>query len=114
MKTIDRTIKPEIKTIDRVALLTPKEVVLDNGVHMYSFNAGTQDVVRIECVFNAGTWYQEKKLTAFSTVKMLKEGTKDYSASDIAEIFDACGAYIGTEAEKDYTYVSLYTLFPKT
>ena len=110
MKTIDRTIKPEIKTIDRVALLTPKEVVLDNGVHMYSFNAGTQDVVRIECVFNAGTWYQEKKLTAFSTVKMLKEGTKDYSASDIAEIFDACGAYIGTEAEKDYTYVSLYTL----
>ena len=110
MKTIDRSIKPGIKFIENVALLKPTETTLDNGVPLYSFSAGTQDVIRIECVFNAGTWYQDKKLTALSTVKMLKEGTSEYSASEIAEIFDACGAYIGTEAEKDYTYVSIYTL----
>jgi zinc protease len=110
MTTIDRTKQPEIKTIDKVDLLKPEESRLDNGIPLYSFNAGTQDVVRIECVFNAGTCYQDRKLTAFSTVKMLKEGTKEHTAQDIAEIFDTCGAYIGTEAEKDYAFISLYTL----
>jgi zinc protease len=110
MTSLDRTTQPEIKTIDKVALLKPTLHTLDNDVPLYTFNAGTQDVARIECVFNAGTWYQEKKLTAYSAVKMLKEGTKGHSASEIAEIFDSCGAYIGTEAEKDYTYVSLYSL----
>ena len=110
MKTLDRTIQPEIKLIDKVALLKPEEVTLDNGIPLYSFNVGTQDVIKIECIFDAGTWYQIKKLTAFSTAKMLKEGTKEHSSAELAEIFDSCGAYIETEAEKDYSFVTLYSL----
>jgi zinc protease len=110
MKTLYRTKQPEILLIDKVALLKPEHVILDNGIPLYSFNAGTQDVIKIECVFDAGTWYQDKKLTAFSTVKILKEGTKEHTAAELAEIFDACGAYIETEVEKDYSFVTLYSL----
>jgi predicted Zn-dependent peptidase len=110
MKTLDRTKQPDIKTIGKINLLNPDENKLDNGVPFYSFDAGTQDVIKIECVFNAGTWFQEKKIVAFSTVKMLTEGTKNYSAAELADFFDSYGAYFETEVEKDYTFVSLYSL----
>ena len=111
MKTLDRTKQPEIKLIDNVALLKPEEVTLDNGIPLYSFNAGTQDVIKIECIFDAGTWYQDKKLTAFSTAKMLKEGTNAHTSSELAEIFDSWWRLCReTKAEKDYSFVTLYSL----
>ena len=110
MQILDRTKQPDIKTIKKVTLLNPKKSTLDNGVPLYSFNAGTQEVIKIECVFDAGTWYQGKKLVAFSTVKMLTEGTKKYSASALAELFDSYGAFIETETDKDCSSVTLYSL----
>ena len=110
IKSVDRSKQPPVKLIGKVNLLKPDERTLDNGVHIYSFNTGTQDVIKIECVFDAGTWYQKKKLVAFSTIKMLTEGTKKHSASELAEIFDAYGAFVETEAEKDYAFISLYCL----
>jgi predicted Zn-dependent peptidase len=110
MKTLDRINQPAIKIPDKISLLKPEEIKLDNGILVNSINAGTQDVVKIECIFRAGVWYQDKKLLAFSTIKMLTEGTKKHSASRLAEIFDSHGAFIETEAEKDNTYISLYCL----
>jgi len=106
----DRSKQPAIKLIGKINLLKPEVKTLDNGVPLYSFNTGTQDIIKIECMFNAGTWYQEKKLVAFSTIKMLTEGTKDHTASELAEFFDSYGAFVETEAEKDYTNISLYCL----
>jgi zinc protease len=110
MKTLNRKQKPEIKTIEKVSLLKPVEIKLDNGIPLFSINAGTQDVIKIECVFDAGTWYQDKKLVAYSTIKMLTEGTKDHTAAELSEIFDSYGSYVETEAEKDHTFISLYSL----
>jgi zinc protease len=110
MKTLDRTKQPEINTLAKVSLQKPEKITLDNGILVDSFNAGTQDVVKVECVFQAGTWYQDKKLIAFSTIKMLTEGTKNYTAAKLAEIFDSHGAFIETEAEKDNSFISLYCL----
>jgi predicted Zn-dependent peptidase len=106
----NRSKQPAIKLIGKVNLLKPAEKVLDNGVPFYSFNAGTQDIIKIECIFDAGTWYQDKKLVAFSTIKMLTEGTKKHTASELAEFFDTYGAFVEVEAEKDYTNISLYCL----
>lgn len=110
MNSIDRKTQPEIKTISNAGLIKPESAKLDNGVMMFYFNAGTQDVIKLDCLFDAGSWYQEKKLTAFSTVKMLAEGTRNMSAAGISEIFDSYGAYIAVNAEKDYASVTLYSL----
>ncbi len=110
MQTLGRTKQPDIKIISKIKLTNPESITLDNGVPLYSFNAGTQEVIKIECVFDAGTWYQDKKLVAFSTLKMLTEGTKKYSASVLAELFDSYGAFIETEVDKDCTSISLYSL----
>ena len=110
MEIIDRKQQPTINTLEKISLLTPSEIKLDNGIPLYSINAGTQDVIRIECIFDAGTWYQEKTLVAFSTIKMLTEGTKNHSASELAEIFDSHGAFIETETDRDYTFITMYSL----
>jgi zinc protease len=110
MKIPDRIIQPQIKSIEEINLPRPQLSLLDNGIRVYSFDAGTQDVLKIEFVFEAGSWYQDKKLQALSTVKMLTEGTANHNAAELAEIFDFYGSFIEAEAERDYTYVSLYTL----
>jgi zinc protease len=110
MKTLNRKIHPAFNSIDEISLAAPKEAILDNGIKVFSIHAGTQDILKIEFVFEAGTWYQDKKLQAFSTLNMLTEGTSKHTAAELAEIFDFYGAYVETESERDYTYVSLYTL----
>ncbi|NTW33343.1 MAG: insulinase family protein [Bacteroidetes bacterium] len=110
MNFLDRTKQPKVKLIENISLLKPNEHKLDNGILFSYFDGGTQDVIKIECVFNAGTWFQEKNLVAFSTIKMLTEGTKNHSAAELAEIFDSYGAFVETEAEKDYSSISLYSL----
>ncbi len=110
MKTIDRKKQPDIKSIEEFSLKSPQEQKLDNGIPTYCFDAGTQDVIRIDCIFEAGTWHQDTKLTAFSTIKMLTEGSKNYTAAQIAEVFDAHGAFLETESERDNACISLYTL----
>ena len=35
--------------------------LLSNGIPVYFVNAGTQDVVKIDFVFEAGTWFQTGK-----------------------------------------------------
>ncbi|MFH0867238.1 MAG: pitrilysin family protein [Bacteroidota bacterium] len=110
MKIPDRTIQPTVNLLEEINLPSPQLFILDNGIKVYSFSAGTQDVLKIEFVFEAGSWYQDKKLQAFSTVKMLTEGTAKHTAAELAEIFDFFGGHVETEAERDYTFVSLYSL----
>lgn len=110
MKTLERSNHPKINSIENIELPEPQQFTLDNGVKVFSFSAGTQDVLKIEFIFEAGSWYQDKKLQALSTVKMLTEGTTQHTAEEIAEFFDFYGSYVETEAERDYTYVTLYTL----
>lgn len=110
MNLPDRLNQPKINPLKEINLQTPESYRLDNGIRVFTFNAGTQDVLKLEFIFEAGSWYQDKKLQAFATVKMLTEGTGNYTAEDLAGIFDFYGAFIETEAERDYTHVSLYTL----
>jgi len=110
MQTLDRKTPPEYKTIEHFSLTEAVENRLDNGIPLYSINAGTQDVVKIEFIFPAGLWYQPSPLTASTANAMLNEGTKKHSAAEIAEKTDFCGAFLEMETGNDFTYVSLYSL----
>ena len=87
---LNRTEAPEIvDAVDFDLKLKPIEKFkLDNGVPVYSINAGAQDVVVVELVFYAGNWYEEKNIVAATTNFMLKNGTKNKTAFAINEHFD--------------------------
>ncbi len=108
--SIDRNIQPQILPVRSIDLMTVEDLKLDNGLQVHQLNLGTQDLVKIEIVFEAGISQQKQKLVSSFTNKMLAEGTKSYTAYEIAKIFDSYGAYYSANADKDYASLTLYCL----
>lgn len=105
---MNRTIAPEYNLVKKLNLVSPQSITLDNGIPVYYFNAGSQEVLRIEVLLKAGSRYQSAPLIAHTVNNMLNEGTKTHSAAQIAETFEYYGAYFHTECELDNASVILY------
>jgi zinc protease len=105
-----RKIQPEISPIEKIKFNEPNKFFLNNGIPVFSINSGSQDVVKIDLLFEAGSVRQPKPLVASSANMMLKEGSSKYSSSQIAELLDYHGAFIETINQKDQSIVSLYSL----
>lgn len=93
-----------------LAIDDPIEIKLDNGISAYLIEAGDEEVTRIDFVVKAGTAYQNKSLVAGNVGKLLKEGTRNYSSADIANMLDYYGSYLDTSISKDSATITLYSL----
>ena len=105
-----RKIQPGLRDIGEVRLPEPEKYLLDNGIPVYVIDAGTQELMRIELLFDAGSFYQEQALQAYFTNKCLIEGATSFDAAAIAETLDFYGAYLKSGTEKDQAFVLFYTL----
>lgn len=110
MKTFDRTIAPSREIIRSAKITETRKYQLDNGLPVYAIEAGDQDLLKIEFVFSAGSWYQDQPLQAHFTNKILCEGTQKLSAEAIAEAFDFHGAYLMCDTGKHTASLDLYSL----
>lgn len=110
MDIINRKIQPHFNQIKNIDIIRAENLKLSNGMPVCIINAGTQDVVKIDFVFNAGSWEQEKPLEALFTNMMLNEGTSNYKSSKIAYILDFYGAHLNLSADKHYASLSLLVL----
>ena len=112
--TINRSKKPDISLInpDKIGIdsLIPEHLTFSNGVKCYQIKGSKQDVVKIDFIFEAGSFFQQKTFSAFSTVQMLTEGTKKYNSENIALIFDFYGSYIEKDIDRDYATITVYSL----
>jgi len=108
--SINRIIAPGLHPIGKPDLIQPEKKQLSNGIPVYTLKAGKQEVCKIDFVFNAGIWYQQKQLLASLTNAMLQEGTAKYTAVEIAEIFDFHGAYLQCTADYHNATISVITL----
>jgi zinc protease len=106
---LDRTIAPPIKDAVEFNLqLKPyNHFTLDNGVPVYSIDAGTQEVLQIELVFYAGNWFEKNKCVASATNYLLKNGTTTQTAFEISEAFDYYGAHCGRACYNETAVISL-------
>jgi predicted Zn-dependent peptidase len=110
MNTLNRKKQPAFNQINTIDIIKAQNVKLANGIPVCLINAGTQDVVKIDFVFNAGSWEQDKPLEALFTNMMITEGTAKYKSSQIADVFDFYGAYLSHAADKHYASISLLVL----
>ncbi len=106
----NRKAQPQIMPPGHIDLPQPEISHLRNGIKVYQFNSGTQEVISIEMVFAAGSWFQSKPFIAMATNLMLREGTRKYSARNLSETLDYYGAHFENTAERDNAYASLYSL----
>jgi len=110
MNTLERHIQPAFKPLGKINIASPEKYSLSNGIPVYQFNSGTQELVMIELIFDAGSWYQQHPFTATGTNLMLREGTARLTSEQISDKLDFYGAHLETSVEKDHAYVTLFTL----
>ncbi len=108
--TIDRTASPSFKTVEKIEMIRATEKRLKNNIPVYSINAGTQDLIKIEFLFGAGMFQQQMPLLATTVNSMLEEGTTKMNAAQIADAVDFYGAFLEVGVSQDNASVVLYTL----
>jgi len=109
---LNRKVAPPIKDAIEFDLnLKPyQKIVLKNGVPVYYFNGGVEDVMMIDLVFYAGNDNEEQNLVANATNFLLKNGTSSKTAYRINEHFEYYGAYLNRACHNETANVSLHCL----
>ncbi|GAA4412741.1 pitrilysin family protein [Nibrella viscosa] len=108
--TADRTQAPAYQAIHDIRLPAVEKHLLDNGQPLYLIAVDQQPVLRLECNFEAGAWYETQPNTAFFALKMLAEGTATRSSADISEYFDRYGAFLELNSGHDRASLVVYCL----
>lgn len=83
---------------------------LDNGIPVYTIDAGTQDVLQLELIYFAGNYFENQKGVAAATNFLLKNGTKTRTAFQINEDFEYYGAYCNRNCYNETAVITLHTL----
>jgi predicted Zn-dependent peptidase len=105
--SVNRTIQPSIREIESFNITKAPSKILPNGIPLYYLNTGSSEMIKVEWMFEAGNWYQSESLVAFAVNNMLMEGSAKYTSSQIAEMIEFYGGYLGYNVDKDNAYVSL-------
>lgn len=107
---IERTIAPPTGSIDAVEFVKAEKVVLENSMPVYMLHAGADEVTRLEVVYPAGTFHQNRLCVAAATNALIQEGTLNYSASTLADQFDFYGAFLQNSCAVQEASYALFTL----
>lgn len=98
---VNRAIQPEYSLPVTLEIPTPNKYLTADQREVLWLKIGTQNIVRITLQFPAGTKYQQKMLQASSTMGLLSDGTKNYSARELAEKLDFYGSHIDYSIDRD-------------
>ncbi len=108
--TIDRINQPSRMGIQKMNVPQAKKYTLDNGIEVYAINAGFQELVKVELLFNNVDFDPAKPLLNSATNRMMAEGTVNYSAQQIADMIDYYGSFYETDENSDFCSIILYSL----
>jgi zinc protease len=106
----DRSTPPAIHPIDDLTLAHPQKFLLDCGIPVFVVNMGTQDVIKVDLVFHAGRPHETKQMVSRAALTMIKEGTQQRKAAEIAEQLDFYGSTLSFPVNLDTTNICLYSL----
>src|SRR5215217_4587501 len=107
---LNRTLAPQSKEVDEISFIEPVRQKLDNGIPVFTINAGEQELVRIEFIFENVNWNPSMPLQAVAVNHLINNGTEHLTAREIADKVDYYGAFLQTEYGADQSNVKLYTL----
>jgi len=107
---LNRTIAPDARQIEEIHFIAPVRHQLDNGIPVFAINAGQQELVRIEFIFENVNWNASRPLQAMAASHLINNGTAHHTAKEIADKIDYYGAFLQTEYGADQSSIKLYTL----
>jgi zinc protease len=107
---LNRTLAPEFKTIESIEVMQATASKLDNGIPVYTINSGSQELTKVELIFKAGMFYQDRPLIASATNNLLESGTTSYTANELSDKIDFYGSFFECAVGQDYSSIALFSL----
>ena len=107
---LDRTVAPAIQKISSIQLPSAEITALPHGARLHCLYNYNQPVLKLEVVFKGGKWYEPAPGVSFFTSKLLLEGTRNYSAKQIADTIAYYGASLECNHGFDRATLTLYCL----
>lgn len=102
---------PIVDAVNFNLSLKPYEAYeLDNGIKVYSIDAGAEEVLQLEWVFNAGNHYEDKNLIAATANYLLRNGTSTKNSLAINDHFEYYGAYLNRNCFNETATISLHCM----
>ncbi len=107
---LNRTLTPEFRQVNEINFLEPIKQHLDNGIPVFTINAGKQSLIRLEFIFENVNYDASKPLQGIAVNQLINNGTPTLTAKEIAERVDYYGAFLQTEYGADQSSIRVYTL----
>lgn len=107
LNTLNRKKAPALQQVGQLSIPEPEVFTLSNGISVYVLNEFQRDISQIELVFKAGRWHEPQKQVAKMANVLLREGTTNYSAKELAEEMDFFGASIKLSSDGDTASVKV-------
>jgi predicted Zn-dependent peptidase len=107
---LQRKIQPEIQPVELKSIPEAELFYLKNGVPVYLIEAGSEELMRVDFIFDAGQVKEDFPIVASTTNSMLLEGSLNYTAKEINNTFDFYGAFINLLIQKDSSAVTVFFL----
>lgn len=106
--TLDRSIAPAFKPINKVHIPSIDKTQLSNGIPVYSCNIQQQEVLKIELVFEAGNIYANEKGIGSLFTKMMLCGTHKLPAQKVVNLFDQWGGFAEFSQKTKRLHITVY------
>lgn len=107
----NRQVAPPYLPVQPFTVMAPEKLQYDNGLNVFIFDGGEQDLVRIEWVFeNLYDKTTDDAIIHSCLAPMLLEGTSQWSNAEIVDQVDFHGAYLVPEFNSDYCSLTLFSL----
>lgn len=107
---VDRTKAPQIHPIKKIKTINFKEVKLKNGTPVYMVREGSQELIKVDIVFEGARHQEYYRTQAKAHGALMKDGTSTKSSDEISNFIDFYGASYSTKSSLDYSTVSLFCL----
>ncbi|MFC3197531.1 M16 family metallopeptidase [Parapedobacter deserti] len=107
---LNRTLNPAHQPITGFDLIEPEKLTFPNGLEVFIFNRGDQDLVRIEWIMGNVFAQEDHTLLNTTVCELLLEGTPTHTSKQIAEMVDFHGAFLVPEFGYDQSALTLYSL----
>lgn len=107
---LNRTIAPTHSATTRVDLIKPTRLTFPNGLQVFLFDSGDQELVRIEWIVGNVLATANRTLLNTCVCDMLLEGTSTHSSAQLAEQVDFHGALLVPAFGFDQSSLTLFSL----
>lgn len=106
---LDRTVQPELKALDKIEFIAPKEYKINPNVSLYHMKDVPNETTRFDLYFNAGKCRGKNAMASFVNGLILS-GTKHKTSIEINNEINGKGGFYESGISQENSVISVYSL----